>query len=202
MKRFAAAAERNKEPIGAVLREVLPESGTVLEIGSGTGQHAAYFAGALPGLIWLPSDRDPEAVASIAAYRAEAGLDNLAEPLVLDATAEAWPLERADAVVCINMIHIAAWSACLGVLRGSARLLELGAPLVFYGPFRIDGDFTAPSNAAFDQRLRGENPEWGVRELREIEHAAGAFGLVLDRVVARPANNHVVVFTPGQFSAA
>lgn len=161
MKRFAAAAERNKEPIVAVLREVLPASGTVLEIASGTGQHAAYFAGALSPLIWQPSDRDPDAVASIAAYRAEVALDNLAEPLLLDAESEPWPLQRADAVVCINMIHIAPWSACLGLLRGSARLLELGAPLVFYGPFRIDGDFTAPSNAAFDQRLRGENPECG-----------------------------------------
>jgi SAM-dependent methyltransferase len=202
MKRFAAAAERNKEPTLAVLREVLPNAGIVLEIASGTGQHAAYFADALRPLIWLPSDRDPEAVASIAAYRAEADLDNLAEPLLLDAESDPWPLKKADAVVCINMIHIAPWSSCLGLLRGSARLLEEGAPLVFYGPFRIDGDFTAPSNAAFDQKLRGENPEWGVRELREVEAAASGFGLILDRIVPRPANNHVVVFRPGAFPAA
>jgi SAM-dependent methyltransferase len=202
MKRFAAAAERNKEPIASVLREVLPESGTVLEVASGTGQHAAYFAGALRPLIWQPTDRDPDAVASIAAYRAEVDLDNLAEPIVLDAEADPWPIKNADAVVCINMIHIAPWSACLGLLRGAARLLAVGAPLVFYGPFRIDGHFTAPSNAAFDQRLRQENPEWGVRELREVESAANGFGMILDRIVPRPANNHVVVFRPGEFSAA
>jgi hypothetical protein len=121
---------------------------------------------------------------------------------LLDAESDPWPLKRADAVVCINMIHIAPWSACVGLLRGSARLLDPGAPLVFYGPFRIDGDFTAPSNAAFDQRLREENPEWGVRELREIENLASGFGMVLDRIVARPANNHVVVFRPGAISAA
>src|SRR6185503_7060302 len=116
MKRFAAAAERNKEPTLAVLREVLPASGTVLEIASGTGQHAAYFADALRPLIWLPTDRDPDAVASIAAYRAEVALDNLAEPLLLDAESDPWPIKSADAVVCINMIHIAPWSACLGLL--------------------------------------------------------------------------------------
>ncbi len=194
MKRFAPAAERNKEPIAEVLSEVLPTSGSVLEIASGSGQHTAHFAGKFRRLSWQPSDRDPDAVASIAAYRAEAGLENLAVPLVLDVEQEPWPVERADAVLSINMIHIAPWSACLALLTGAARLLEHDAPLILYGPFRFDGSFTAPSNAAFDQRLRAEDPTWGVRDLRDVESAANQRGFLLEKVVARPANNHVIVF--------
>jgi uncharacterized protein DUF938 len=194
MIRFAPAAERNKEPIAEVLREVLPASGSVLEIASGSGQHAVYFASEFPRLTWQPSDRDPDAVASIAAYRAEAGLENLAAPLVLDVESEPWPVERASAVLSINMIHIAPWSACLSLLAGAARALEHGAALILYGPFCFDGSFTAPSNAAFDQRLRGEDPAWGVRELRDVERAAEQRGFSLEKIVARPANNHVIVF--------
>jgi SAM-dependent methyltransferase len=193
MKRIAPAAERNKMAIAEVLAEVLPPSGLVLEVASGTGQHAAFFAARFPDLLWQPSDRDDAALASIAAHREEAALPNLRAPLRIDAAAD-WPLASADAVVCINMIHIAPWAACLGLLRGARRVLPGGAPLVLYGPYAIDGDFTAPSNVAFDRQLRDENPEWGVRELRDVEKAAAGEGLHLERYVPRPANNHVVVF--------
>jgi len=193
-KRVAPAADRNRDAILEILREVLPARGTVLEVASGSGQHAAYFARSLPHLSWQPSDADAGALDSIAAYCEEAKLDNLRPPVALDATVSSWPVEHADAVVSINMIHIAPWAACLGLLEGSGRILSRSAPLVLYGPFVIDGDFIAPSNVAFDQRLRGENAAWGVRELREVERAAAARGFRLDRVVARPANNQVIVF--------
>jgi hypothetical protein len=193
-KRVAPAADRNKEPILEILREVLPASGTVLEVASGSGQHAVFFARAFPHLVWQPSDADDGARASIAAYRAESAVANLAAPLAVDASAAAWPIERADAVVNINMIHIAPWEACLGLFSGSARILAPEAPLVLYGPFAIDGDFVAPSNVDFDRRLRGENPAWGVRELRDVERAAKERGFRLERVVPRPANNQVVIF--------
>jgi hypothetical protein len=148
----------------------------------------------LPQLTWQPSDADPAALDSIAAYCEDAGLANLRAPIALDASAATWPIARADAVVSINMIHIAPWTACLGLLEGGARILPTGAPLVLYGPFAIDGDFVAPSNLEFDRRLRGENATWGVRELRDVERAALTHGLRLERVVARPANNQMVVF--------
>jgi SAM-dependent methyltransferase len=193
-KRTAPAAERNREPIAEVLATVLPPAGLVLEVASGTGQHAAFLAGRFPGCTFQPSDLDDGNLASVAAWRAEADLPNLLPAVRLDAASDDWPVTSAAAVLCINMIHIAPWAACLGLLRGSARILPPGGPLVLYGPYSIDGDFTAPSNVAFDQRLREEDPRWGVRELREIERAAGAVGLALERVVPRPANNHVVVF--------
>jgi hypothetical protein len=194
MKRVAPAAERNRLAIAEVLQEVLPPSGLILEIASGSGQHATFFAQTFPALTWQPSDVDPDARASIAAYRSEGGLPNLQAPLRLDASEADWPIARADAVVCINMIHISPWAACLGLLRGAARVLPPAGPLVLYGPFSIDGDFIADSNIAFDQRLRAENPLWGVRELRDVQRAAADEGLRLDRCVPRPANNHVVVF--------
>jgi hypothetical protein len=193
-KRVAPAAERNKEAIVEILHDVLPAHGLVLEVASGSGQHAVFFARTLPHLSWQPSDADQSARDSIDAYCEEADLTNLRAPMTLDASASEWPIERAVAVVSINMIHIAPWSACLGLFDGSARILPTGAPLVLYGPFAIDGDFIAPSNVAFDQRLRSENAEWGVRELRDVERAARERGFRLDRVVARPANNQVVVF--------
>jgi hypothetical protein len=193
-KRVAPAAERNKEPILEILREVLPEQGLVLEVASGSGQHAAFFARTLSPLVWQPSDADEGALASIRAYCDEAALGNLRSPLLLDASATSWPIERADAVVSINMIHIAPWAACLGLFDGSARILPDEAPVVLYGPFAIDGDFIAASNVEFDRRLRSENAAWGVRELRDVERAAKERGFRLDRVVARPANNQVVVF--------
>jgi hypothetical protein len=192
VKRTAPAAERNKQPILDVLREVMPRSGLVLEIASGTGQHAAFFARHLPELEWQPTDQDPGALASIRAWTEEAALPNLRSPLRLDVT-EPWPVAEVAAILCTNMIHISPWSATLALLAGAARLLDSGAPLVLYGPYVIDG-VTAESNRAFSARLVGEDPAWGVRELRDVEREADRVGLALDRVVAMPANNHVVVF--------
>ena len=194
MKRSSPATERNREPIAAVLREALPERGTALEIASGTGEHAAYFAGCFPTLRWQPSDPDPNALASIRAWREEAGVDNLLEPLRLDAAAETWPVAAADAILCINMVHISPWAATEGLMRGAKRLLPEGGPLVLYGPFRRAGVTTAPSNEAFDQSLRARNPEWGLRDLEAVEAEALKRGLRLERVVEMPANNLTVVF--------
>ena len=171
-RRTAPAAERNKEPILAVLRRVLPDSGLVLEIASGTGQHVVHFAQALPDLEWQPSDPDPEARSSIAAWIAHEGLPNVRPPLDLDVGAEPWPIERADAVVCINMIHISPWAATLHLMAGAARLLPMQGVLFLYGPFRRLDRETAPSNEAFDAQLRRQNPEWGVRNLEAVVSVA------------------------------
>lgn len=194
MKRHAPAAERNREPIAAVLREELPAAGIVLEVASGTGEHSAFFAGLFPALRWQPSDPDPDALASIGAWRDEAGLDNLLAPIRLDAAAEAWPVAAADAILCVNMVHISPWEATVGLMRGAGRLLEAGAPLILYGPYRRSGVPTAPSNEAFDASLRSRDPRWGLRELEAVDAEAAAQGLGLDRVVEMPANNLTIVF--------
>jgi hypothetical protein len=193
MKRTPGAAERNAEPILEVLRRVLPPRGLVLEVASGSGYHAGLFARALPDLTWQPTDRDPDGLASIAGWVDDAALPNLRAPLLLDVTG-AWPVERADAVLCINMIHIAPWACALALLDGAARLLPAGAPLVTYGPYRFDGGFTAPSNAAFDASLRARDPSWGVRDVADLRREAAARGLTLAEEVAMPANNHTLVF--------
>jgi len=200
MTSFASAAltspsaARNREPILAVLRRVLPARGLVLEIASGTGEHAVHCAGALPDLTWQPSDRDPEALASIAAHRAEAGLPNFLAPLALDVTAPSWPVERADAIVAINMIHIAPWRAAEGLIEGAGRLLAPGGVVYLYGPFMEDGRHTAPSNAAFDESLKARDPAWGVRDVAAVAELAARHGLDLKKRVAMPANNLSLVF--------
>jgi SAM-dependent methyltransferase len=188
---------RNREPILAVLRRVLPAGGIVLEIASGTGEHAMHFAAALPELTWQPTDRDPEARRSIAARRAAAVLPNLLPPLELDAAAPSWPVERADAIVAINMIHIAPWSAAEGLMAGAARLLAPGGILYLYGPYQENGRQTAPSNAAFDASLRARDPEWGVRDVGAVAELAARHGLALAERVAMPANNLSLVFRAG-----
>ena len=193
MKRHAPATERNREPIAAVLREVLPAHGLVLEVASGTGEHAAYFARLFPALDWQPSDPDPDALNSIEAWVADAELPNLREPVQLDA-AGTWPIARAEAVLCINMVHISPWTATLGLLGGAAGVLAPGAPLVLYGPYRQRDVPTAPSNEAFDRSLKDRNPDWGLRELEEVVAAAERERLQLDRIVEMPANNLTVVF--------
>jgi hypothetical protein len=193
-RRQSPAAARNREPILQVLLETLPERGTLIEIASGTGEHAAYFAGRFPHIVWQPTDPDPEALASIAAWRAEAGPANLLEPLRLDASAEMWPVTSADAILCVNMVHISPWAATEGLMRGAGRLLAEGAPLLLYGPYRRAGVLTAPSNVAFDESLRARNPEWGLRELEAVEAEAVRHGLRLERVVEMPANNLTVLF--------
>jgi hypothetical protein len=193
-KRFAPATDRNREPILAVLRDVLPASGIVLEIASGSGQHAAFFAPRFPSLAWQPTDPDPDALASIEAWRAEAGAPNLRSPLQIDVRLDDWGIEPAAAIVCINMIHIAPWAACEGLFRGASRLLPAGAPLYLYGPFRFDGRFTAPSNEAFDASLRDRDPSWGVRDLTDVTALAKERGFDREAVIPMPANNHSVVF--------
>lgn len=190
----APAATRNRDPILAVLREVLPAAGTVLEIASGTGEHAVHFALALPHLAWQPTDRDAEALRSIAARAAQARLANLRPPLELDASSPDWPVAHADALVSINMIHIAPWRAAEGLMAGAARVLPPGAPLYLYGPFREQGRHTTPSNATFDASLKRRDPEWGVRDLDEVAALARRNGLELAARVAMPANNLSVVF--------
>jgi len=192
--RHAPATARNREPILAVLRDVLPAQGTVLEIASGTGEHAAHFAAAFPHLRWQPTDPDAEARRSIAAHAASAKLPNLLPPLALDASAAVWPVTHADAIVSINMIHIAPWRAAEGLLAGAERLLPAGAVLYLYGPFREQGRHTAPSNATFDDSLTARNPEWGVRDLDEVVALANAHGLKFANRVAMPANNLSVIF--------
>lgn len=194
-RRQAPAVARNRQPILAVLCEVLPPTGLVLEIASGTGEHALHFARALPDIIWQPSDPDLEARCSIAAWRAAEGLPNLREPLALDAASGDWPLDHADAVVCINMIHISPWQSTLGLMTGAGRILPSGAPLVLYGPFRREGHPIEPGNAAFDEDLRLRDPRWGLRLLEEVAQVADAQGLSLERVVEMPANNLTIVFT-------
>lgn len=193
MKQHAPATERNRDAIREVLARELPEAGTVLEIASGSGQHAVAFAAALPAVTWQPTDPDPTSLASIAAWRAEAALPNLRAPILLDVTQVPWPIEQVDAIVCINMVHIAPWEAALALFAGAGRLLAPGALLYLYGPYRFDGT-TSPSNESFDRSLRSRDPRWGVRDVRELGTAAAEHGLVMRGAVAMPANNHSLLF--------
>ena len=188
------AAERNKQPIAEVLAAVLPPTGLVLEIASGTGQHAEHFAQALPAVVWQPSEADEALRAMIAARAREAALPNLRMPLAFDVHDQRAPVERADAVVCINMIHIAPWSACEALLRHAGELLPPGAPLVLYGPFMRDGLHTAPSNTTFDASLRARNAAWGVRDVMDVDGIARGHGFALDVMLAMPANNLMVIW--------
>ena len=188
---------RNREPILAVLRRVLPSEGLILEVASGSGEHAAYFAKSLPALTWQPADCDPQARASIAAHRAAANLPNLLAPLDLDVTLRAWPVARADALLCINMIHIAPWAAAQGLIAGARRVLPVGGVVYLYGPYRIEGRHTAASNHDFDAWLRSQNSAWGVRDLGEVVDLAADHGFVLTETVSMPANNLSVVFRRG-----
>jgi hypothetical protein len=196
--RVAPSTGRNREPILSVLKPRLPAGGLVLEIAAGAGEHAVYNAAALPHLTWLPTDADAEALASIEAWRQHANLPNLLAPLRLDASdPDAWPVERADAVVNINMIHISPWSATRGLMTGAGRVLPSGGLLFLYGPYLERDVPTAPSNLEFDQSLRRRNPEWGLRQLEEVAALAAQNGLTLTERVAMPANNLTLVFSKG-----
>lgn len=188
-RRFAPAVARNVAPIIAVLEQWLPPHGSVLELASGTGEHVVAFAQRFPSLDWKPSDPNPDALASISAWREAHSLDNVAMPISLDARDRQWPLERADAIVAINMIHISPWAAALGLLDGAARLLPSGAPLILYGPWIEQGVATAPSNLAFDADLRARDPEWGLREVEAFTAAAAERELVQTDHREMPANN-------------
>lgn len=193
--RMAPSTARNRDPILEVLRPRLPERGLVLEVAAGSGEHAVHFAAALPALRWQPTDADPEALASIAAWREHAGLGNLLAPLALDAARpETWPVERADAVIAINMIHISPWAAAEGLFAGAAGRLPVGGGLFLYGPFIERDTPTAPSNLEFDQSLKRRDPGWGIRRLDDVAALGAAHGLVLSERHAMPANNLVAVF--------
>jgi SAM-dependent methyltransferase len=188
------AVARNREPILAVLRRVLPPRGTVLEVASGTGEHSAYFAAAFPDLVWQPTDRDPDGLQSIATYQKAAARPNLLPPIALDAAAATWPVTRADAILAINMVHISGWPSTVGLMSGAERLLPPGGVLYLYGPYREGGKSLAPSNAAFDQSLRERNPEWGLRELEDVCQLAALHRLELAERIEMPANNLSLIF--------
>ncbi|MDB5873585.1 MAG: hypothetical protein JWQ07_3027 [Ramlibacter sp.] len=196
----STAADRNKQPILEVLLSVLPAHGTALEIAAGTGQHAAWFAAALPGWAWQPTDTDESALPSIAAWTAQAGLANVCPPLLLDVTAPRWPAQGAafaqpfDAIYCANMLHIAPWAVCAGLMQGAARHLATDGVLVTYGPYLEDDVATAPGNLSFDQSLRARNPAWGIRRLEDVKAEAQRAGLALRDRHAMPANNLLLVF--------
>jgi SAM-dependent methyltransferase len=195
--RSAPHVARNAGPIAEILAEVLPERGLVLEIASGTGEHALHFARAFPRLLWQPSDPEPSALRSIEAWRADAALFNLLPAVSLDARAAEWPVAAADAVLAINMVNISPWSATAGLMRGAGRLLAPGAPLYLYGAYRRAGIETAPSNAAFDANLKARDPEWGLRDLDDVAAEAARHGFALERVAEMPANNLSVIFRKG-----
>lgn len=200
-RRFAPATARNRECILAVLGRFLPKSGVLLEIGAGSGEHAVYMAGCFPGIAWMPSDPDPEARASIDAWREHVGAENLAPALELDAAAERWSVEDSvhgsggiDAMLAINVVHISPWSTTVGLFRGAGRVLRADGVLYLYGPYRIAGEHTAPSNEAFDQSLKARDARWGVRDLEALTALATDAGFVLSERVSMPANNFSLVF--------
>jgi hypothetical protein len=214
-RRHAPATLRNRDAIAAVLRNELPDAGLVLEVASGSGEHVVHFAVTFPALDWQPSDPDPAALASIAALRGDANLPNLRTPLLIDAAGADWPIDAADALLCINMqsnscgeeksvgyaaclcinmIHISEWAATVGLFRGCERLLPSAAPLILYGPYLEDGVEIAPSNLAFDRSLMERNPKWGIRNVSDIDKVAVEFGFKRVRRVEMPANNLMLIY--------
>lgn len=193
-RRSAPAALRNRDPIAEVLSGWLPERGLVLEVASGTGEHAVHFARRFPDLEWQPSDPDPTAIESITAWRAAEPLANLRPPLKFDVRAPEWPIGSADAVLSINMVHISPWEAALGLLDGAGRLLKPEAPLILYGPWVVEGVETAESNLAFDSQLRARDPRWGLRRVEEFRDAAAGRDFELMETQAMPANNRMLLF--------
>ena len=200
-RRSAPAAGRNVGAIGEVLVDWLPRAGLVLEIASGTGEHALAFAARFADLEWQPSDPDPLALASIEAWRA-GGPPNFRSPLAIDAALPDWPIDRADALLCINMVHISPWASALGLLDGAARILGPGAPLILYGPWIIEEVETAPSNLAFDADLKRRDPCWGLRTLSGFREAAEARGMLFAELRTMPANNAMLLFRRGDPAAA
>jgi hypothetical protein len=189
-----SSAERNRGPILKVLERVLPETGLVLEVASGTGQHVVHFAQALKGLNWQPTDMDAACRRSISAWLATAELANVRQPLDLDVRHLPWRVPTLDAIVCLNLIHIAPWSVATALFAGGGLALREDGFLFLYGPYSVQGRHTAPSNAAFDSALRAENPEWGLRDLREVESLAEVQGFDLAETIEMPANNFSVLF--------
>lgn len=195
-RRSAPAASRNREAIAEVLKDWLPKRGLVLELASGTGEHAVYLAEQFPQLEWQPSDLDPVALASVQAWRETSALPNLRPPLAIDASIPNWPIESADALLCINMVHISPWSSALGLLDGAAQILQPGAALVLYGPWLEAGVPAAPSNLAFDRDLRARDSDWGLHTVEDFAAAAAERGIGLQEKRAMPANNLMLLFSP------
>jgi SAM-dependent methyltransferase len=193
-RQFAPATERNREPIGAVLERVLPETGLMLEIAAGSGEHAAYFAPRFPGLTWQPTEPDPDGRASIEAWVEHTNAANLNPPIDLDVTVDPWPVTEADAIFSANMIHIAPWECCLGLMAGAGRILGPGGVFVLYGPFMRGGEHTAPSNAEFDASLKSRDATWGIRDLDDVTACAEKAELSRQEIVEMPANNLTVIF--------
>jgi hypothetical protein len=193
-RRHAPAAERNREPIAQHLVELLADARSVLEIAGGSGQHAAYFAQRLPHVCWQPSDGDPDNLASIDAWAREAGVTNILPAVPLNTTEQPWSVEPADAIFCANMIHISPFASCLGLFDGARQLLPAEGLVILYGPYRIGGEHTAPSNASFDATLRERDPSWGVRDLEVVCEEASARGFAFRERFEMPANNQLVVF--------
>jgi SAM-dependent methyltransferase len=189
-----SSADRNRGPILKVLERVLPKTGLVLEVASGTGQHVVHFAQALKGLSWQPTDMDAACRRSISAWLATAELANVRQPLDLDVRALPWRVRTLDAIVCLNLIHIAPWSVATALFAGAGLALRETGLLYLYGPYSVQGRHTAPSNAAFDSALRAENPEWGLRDLKEVESLAKDQGFDLAETIEMPANNFSVLF--------
>lgn len=194
MRIRSPATARNVGPIGDVLAEWLPASGYILEIASGSGEHALAFARRFPDVLWQPSDPDPLARASIAEWREAEGLANLPEPLAIDVCDADWRVERADALVSINMAHISPWEASIGLIDGAAHVLEPYGVLILYGPWLVDGIETAPSNLAFDADLKARDPRWGLRRVADFAAAAAERGLTLTELRSMPANNFMLLF--------
>jgi len=193
-RQYAPATLRNREFILDVLRDVLPMTGVILEIASGSGEHIVHFARNLPALVFQPSDPDPNALLSIAAWVSATGVTNVRAPLALDASLSVWPVASVDGIVCINMVHISPWEATVGLIKGAATILPPASPLYLYGPYIREGFATAPSNQAFDRSLRDRNPHWGVRELETVAAVAQSVGFSVPSVTEMPANNLNVVF--------
>lgn len=192
MRRHAPATDRNRDPIADILADDLPDAGLVLEIASGTGQHCAWFAQRFPQLVWQPTDPDLESLVSIADWCAD--IANVLPPVGLDASADEWPVGRADVILCVNMVHISPWAATLGLMAGAGQLLDAGAPLILYGPYRQRDVPTAPSNEAFDLSLKARNPDYGLRHVEDVARVAADNRLTLRRIVSMPANNLMLVF--------
>ena len=193
-RQYAPATLRNRDFIVDALRPVLPNQGAILEIASGSGEHVVHFAKSFPGLVFQPSDREPNALRSVAAWVKAAGVANVCAPLVLDVMQSPWPLVSADGIICINMIHISPWEATVGLIEGAAAILPPRAPLYLYGPYKREGVETAPSNQAFDRSLRDRNPAWGLRDLEAVAALAQAAGFSPPLVTEMPANNLSLAF--------
>jgi hypothetical protein len=193
-RRHAPATLRNRDAITDVLRAHLPSTGLVLEIASGSGEHVVHFAKAFPALSWQPSDREPAALDSIAAWTADEGVTNVLPPLLIDVTQPVWPVQSAAAIVCINMVHISPWAATIALVENAGALLAAGAPLFIYGPFIRHDVTTSDSNLAFDASLKERNRDWGLRDVGDLDAEAGRCGLARAALIEMPANNLSLIY--------